>query len=176
MSFNKCFLFSISFSSQLIRRMETETKAKEEYDEFILLFKIVQGKTASVARNWTKFSPKQTWRPLPLLLSPSFFYGARQWTEDTISQNVCYCISLSFAMIQKRQKTKASNYRLLEAFIMDYSKNPIKKWGCGIRMRHFIFIVSTHRVKIFKMKSHLKYFYFKHFSPGARTKLLLVWE
>ena len=81
------------------RRMVTETKAKvvvsvyvggriysipccfvsvdlEEMVDFILFFQINWGKIASAAGNWINSAPKQTWQPLPLLLSPSFFYGA----------------------------------------------------------------------------------------------------
>ena len=44
----------------------------KENDEFILFFKIVLGKIASTARNI--LPPKQKRRPLPFLLSVSFFY------------------------------------------------------------------------------------------------------
>ena len=85
------------------RRMEREAKAKvvasvwgadfvqfpcrascfasvdlEETVEFILFFQIDRCKIASAARNLTKSVPKQMRRPLPLLLSPSFFYGTAE--------------------------------------------------------------------------------------------------
>ena len=56
---------------------------------FILLFKSSWCKIASAARNWINLSPRQQGRPLPSLLSLSFFYmvptlsspGQRSWTR-----------------------------------------------------------------------------------------------
>ena len=47
----------------------------------ILFFKIVLGKTDSVAKNGTRASPKQKRRPLPFLLSLSFFYEVGQGAQ-----------------------------------------------------------------------------------------------
>ena len=71
------------------------------------MFQIDRGKTASAARNWINFAPKQTWLPLPLLISPSFFYGCltlvkhayQLWLFDPKSKNILWKLSF-WALIE----------------------------------------------------------------------------
>ena len=56
----------------------------EEKVEFIIFFKIYQGKIARVTRIGYILPPKQTQRPLPLLLSPSFLYASILEKRDTL--------------------------------------------------------------------------------------------
>ena len=47
------------------------------FNFFNCFLQIDQGKADSAARNWIHSAPKQTRRPLPLLLSPAFSYDGR---------------------------------------------------------------------------------------------------
>ena len=69
--------------------------------QFILLFKIVLGKTASVARNLIILPPKQKRRPLPFLLSSPLFYSKYPYTVEGKAAFRCNPVALSLSWAPK---------------------------------------------------------------------------
>ena len=74
-------LLAFALTGRFELQDELHQENLKEMDEFILFFKIILGKIASTPRNLiNKFlPPKQKRRPLPFLLSLSFFYEYNQY-------------------------------------------------------------------------------------------------
>ena len=73
---SKKFSYSLCSFHVYVKKTAFKKETFETWKNSIISSKSSRGKTARAARNLTKFAPKQTLRPLPLLLSPSFIYGS----------------------------------------------------------------------------------------------------